>query len=164
EEEEEEEEEEEHLTASPSQGEEKISSLDSKPSLLDFKKKKAFINSFATTLGKMHSHNIFHHDLKTCNIMVKENDGSCNFTFLDFDKVSFSEKITVRMRVKNLTQINLSTPRRFNVADRIRFLKEYLTRCNLMDKKCDIVRAVVNLSKEEKILYVSLQGDVTEDW
>ncbi|MBZ0109880.1 MAG: lipopolysaccharide kinase InaA family protein, partial [Candidatus Scalindua rubra] len=159
-----EEEEEEHLTASPSQGEEKISSLDSKPSLLDFKKKKAFINSFATTLGKMHSHNIFHHDLKTCNIMVKENDGSCNFTFLDFDKVSFSEKITVRMRVKNLTQINLSTPRRFNVADRIRFLKEYLTRCNLMDKKCDIVRAVVNLSKEEKILYVSLQGDVTEDW
>ncbi len=146
------------------QGEDKISSLESKPSLLDFKKKKAFINSFAMTLGKMHSHNIFHHDLKTCNIMAKENDGFYNFTFLDFDKVSFGEKITVRMRVKNLKQINLSTPRLFTVSDRIRFLKEYLTRCNIMDKKSDIVRAVVNLSKEEKILYVSSQGDVTEDW
>jgi cell division protein FtsL len=33
-----------------------------------------------------------------------------------------------------------------------------------MDEKKNILREVTNLSKTEKILYVSFQGDVTEDW
>ncbi len=130
----------------------------------DLKKKMALINSFAKTLGKMHNHNIFHHDLKTCNIMVKERDKSFEFTFLDFDKVSFNEEITVRKRVKNLTQINLSTPRMFTIADRFRFLKEYMKQCNIMGEKKNLLRKVINMSKAEKILYVSFNGDVTEDW
>jgi serine/threonine protein kinase len=128
------------------------------------KKKRALINDFAKTLGKMHNHNIFHHDLKTCNIMVKEKDKSFDLTFLDFDKVSFNEKITVRKRVKNLTQINLSTPRLFTLADRLRFLKEYLDQCGITNEKKNILREVINLSKAEKILYVSFNGDVTENW
>jgi len=128
------------------------------------KKKRACINSFAKALGKMHNHNIFHHDLKTCNIMMKEKDKSFDFTFLDFDKVSFDEEITVRKRVKNLTQINLSTPRLFTLADRLRFLKEYLDQCSIINEKKNVLREIVNFSKTEKILYVSLQGDVTEDW
>jgi hypothetical protein len=128
------------------------------------KKKRACINSFAKALGKMHNHNIFHYDLKTCNIMMKEKDKSFDFTFLDFDKVSFDEEITVRKRVKNLTQINLSTPRLFTLADRLRFLKEYLDQCSIINEKKNVLREIVNFSKTEKILYVSLQGDVTEDW
>ena len=130
----------------------------------DIKKKKALISHFAKTLGEMHNHNIFHHDLKTCNIMVKENEKRFNFTFLDFDKVSFREEITVRKRVKNLTQINLSTPRLFTLTDRLRFLKEYLDQCDITNEKKNILREVITLSKREKILYVSFQGDVTEDW
>ena len=130
----------------------------------DIKKKKALISNFAKTLGEMHKHNIFHHDLKTCNIMVKEKDTSFDFTFLDFDKVSFREEITVRKRVKNLTQINLSTPRLFTLTDRLRFLKEYLDQCDITNEKKNILREVITLSKREKILYVSFQGDVTEDW
>ncbi len=134
------------------------------PSLIDLKKKRAFINSFAKALGKMHNHNIFHHDLKTCNIMVKEKDKSFDFTFLDFDKVSFDEEITVRKRVKNLTQINLSTPRLFTLADRLRFLKEYLDQCSIINEKKNILREIVNFSKTEKILYITFKGEVTEDW
>ena len=133
-------------------------------SRIDLKKKRVFINNLANTLGKMHKHNIFHHDLKTCNIMVKENGKSFDFTFLDFDKVSFREEITVRKRVKNLTQINLSTPRLFTLTDRLRFLKEYLGQCDITNEKKNILREVITLSKREKILYVSFQGDVTEDW
>lgn len=132
--------------------------------LTGMKKKRAFINNFAKTLAKMHNHNIFHHDLKTCNIMVKEKDKSFDFTFLDFDKISFNEEITVRKRVKNLTQINLSTPRLFTLTDRLRFLKEYLDQCSIMNDKKNILREIVSLSKTEKILYVSFNGDVTEDW
>jgi tRNA A-37 threonylcarbamoyl transferase component Bud32 len=135
-----------------------------KPSLIGFKKKRALISYFAKTLAGMHNHSIFHHDLKTCNIMVKENGESFEFTFLDFDKVSFNEEITVRKRVKNLTQVNLSTPKRFTLADRLRFLKEYLYQCYITNEKKNILRDVINLSKREKILYVSFQGDVTEDW
>ena len=102
--------------------------------------------------------------LKTCNIMVKENGKSFDFTFLDFDKVSFNEELTVRKRVKNLTQINLSTPRLFTLTDRLRFLKEYLDQCDITNEKKNILREVITLSKREKILYVSFQGDVTEDW
>ncbi|MGR3294287.1 MAG: lipopolysaccharide kinase InaA family protein [Candidatus Scalindua sp.] len=159
--------EENHPTAPPSQGGEKITSLGSQPpktSLIDFKKKRAFINNLANTLGKMHNHNIFHHDLKTCNIMVKEKGESFDFTFLDFDKVSFNEEITVKKRVKNLIQINLSTPRLFTLTDRLRFLKEYLDQCDITNEKKNMLREIVNLSKREKILYVSFQGDVTEDW
>ena len=96
--------------------------------------------------------------------MVKEKDKTFEFTFLDFDKVSFNEKVTVRKRVKNLIQINLSTPRLITLTDRFRFLNEYLKQCNIMDEKKDLLRKVINLSKEEKILYVSFNGDVTEDW
>ncbi|MBT3879154.1 MAG: hypothetical protein HON76_08570 [Candidatus Scalindua sp.] len=132
--------------------------------LTGLRMKRELIRGFAKTLGEMHNHNIFHHDLKTCNIMVKEKGKSFDFTFLDFDKVSFNDGITVRKRVKNLTQINLSTPRLFTFADRLRFLKEYLEQCNIMSEKKKILREIVNLSKPEKILYVSFNGDVTEDW
>ena len=128
------------------------------------KKKIALINSFAKTLGKMHNQNIFHHDLKTCNIMVKEKGESFDFTFLDFDKVSFDEGISVRKRVKNLMQINLSTPRLFTLEDRLRFLKEYLEQCDIMNEKKNMLKEIVNSSKTEKILYVSFKGDVAEDW
>ncbi|MDP6923898.1 MAG: lipopolysaccharide kinase InaA family protein [Candidatus Scalindua sp.] len=130
----------------------------------DLKKKSELIRAFAKILGEMHSHNIFHHDLKTCNIMVKEKGKSFGFTFLDFDNVSFNENIAVSKRVKNLIQINLSTPRLFTLADRLRFLKEYLDQCGITNEEKNILRDVINLSKAEKILYVSSQGDVTEDW
>lgn len=128
-------------------------------------RKRTFINDLAKTMGKMHNHNIYHHDLKTCNIMVKEEQNKTfNFTFLDFDKVSFEEEITIRKRVRNLTQMNLSTPRIFTIKDRLRFLKEYLRQCSIIDEKKEILREIVNLSKAEKILYVSSNGDITEDW
>ncbi|MFV1977285.1 MAG: lipopolysaccharide kinase InaA family protein, partial [Candidatus Scalindua sp.] len=164
-----------HLIAPPSQGGEKGEVKDvggTSPetdhlhhsSSEKIKTKRTLISGFAKTLGMMHNHNIFHHDLKTCNIMVKERGKSFDFTFLDFDKVSFKREITVRKRVKNLIQINLSTPRLFTLADRLRFLKEYLDQCGKTNEKKNILREVINFSKTEKILYVSLQGDVTEDW
>ncbi len=164
-----------HPISPPSQGGEKgeVNNVDKIPPDNDqsqhslrekIKKKRELISDFAKTLGRMHNHNIFHHDLKTCNIMVKEDGETFDFTFLDFDKVSFNEEISVRKRVKNLVQINLSTPRLFTLADRLRFLNEYLAQCNIANEKKNILREVISLSKTEKILYVSFQGDVTEDW
>jgi hypothetical protein len=129
------------------------------------KKKRTFINDFAKTIARMHNRNVFHSDLKTCNIMVKEEDyKSFDFIFLDFDKVAFDEEISIRKRIKNLTQINLSTPGCITITDRFRFLREYLNQCNMADEKKTMLREIINISKTEKKLYVSFKGDVTEDW
>ncbi|MHC4269269.1 MAG: lipopolysaccharide kinase InaA family protein [Planctomycetota bacterium] len=141
-----------------------LSSFHDQSSIKNFKKKKTFINNLAKTIGKMHNHNIFHHDLKTCNIMVKEIGESFDFIFLDFDKVSFEKNITIRNRLNNLTQINYSTPRLISLTDRYRFLKEYLKQCALLDKKKYILRELIRLNKARKFHYVSFNGDVTEDW
>ena len=66
--------------------------------------------------------------------------------------------------MKNLTQINLSTPRLFTLTDRLRFLNEYLDLCGITNEKKNMMKEVASLSKTEKILYVSFNGDVTEDW
>jgi hypothetical protein len=130
----------------------------------ELKRKRTFINDFAKTIAKMHNQNVFHSDLKTCNIMVKEEGKSFNFIFLDFDKVTFNEDINIQKRINNLTQINLSTPGCITFTDRFRFLREYLKPCDMEDEKKNILREIINISKTEKILYVSFNGDVTEDW
>jgi tRNA A-37 threonylcarbamoyl transferase component Bud32 len=131
----------------------------------ELERKRTFISDFAKTIAKMHSQNIFHSDLKTCNIMVKEEASkSFDFIFLDFDKVTFNEDINIQKRINNLTQINLSTPGCITFTDRFRFLREYLKPCDMEDEKKDILREIINISKTEKILYVSFKGDVTEDW
>jgi hypothetical protein len=97
--------------------------------------------------------------------MVKEEKGkSFDFIFLDFDKVTFNEIISIQKRIKNLTQINLSTPGCITFTDRFRFLREYLGPCDMEYEKKNILREIINISKTEKILYVSFKGDVTEDW
>ncbi len=75
-----------------------------------------------------------------------------------------SDTILQEEAIKNLTQINLSTPGCITITDRFRFLKEYLKPCNMEDEKKNILREIINISKTEKILYVSFKGDVTEDW
>ncbi len=131
----------------------------------ELERKRAFTNDFAKTIAKMHNQNVFHSDLKRCNIMVKEGEGkSFDFIFLDFDKVNFNENINIQKRIKNLTKINLSTPGCITFTDRFRFLKEYLKPCDMEDEKKNILREIINISKTEKILYVSFKGDVTEDW
>lgn len=129
------------------------------------KKKIAFIKSLAKTIGDMHNQKVYHCDMKTCNIMVRKGGrNSYEFLFLDFDRVVFGKNIDNSQAVKTLTQINLSTPKCITIADRLRFLIEYLKQRNLLDARKNILKEIVNISKSENILYVSFKGDVTEDW
>jgi len=126
-------------------------------------------------IGTLHGRGIYHADLKTCNVLVY--DGAekergrespsrrARFSLLDYDDVSFSALVNDRRKVKNLTQLFLSTPIAVRAADRLRFLREYALHAgtNRKDRKV-MARRVLRQAAGRPILYVGLQGDVVEEW
>lgn len=134
-------------------------------------------------VGSMHAAGIFHADLKTCNIVVSEDDPSpedvsksghwrplnpcrpVRFSLLDYDDVSVSREVSDRKRIKNLVQIFLSMPAAVNAGDRLRFLNEYALHMGLnSSEKRRIARRVLKGAKGRDILYVGFDGDVIEKW
>jgi hypothetical protein len=134
-------------------------------------------------IGSMHANGIFHSDLKTCNIVVSEDDPSpeditqsghwrplnpcrpIRFSLLDYDDVTFTGVVSDRKRVKNLVQIFLSMPSVINGGDRLRFLNEYALHAGLNgSQKREIALQVLRAVRGKDILYVGFNGDIIEKW
>jgi serine/threonine protein kinase len=134
-------------------------------------------------IGSMHAGGICHSDLKTCNIVVSEDNPTADdisesghwrplnpcrpirFSLLDYDDVSFSREVSNRKRIKNLVQIFLSMPSAINAGDRMRFLNEYALHVGLTgSQKRQIAQQVVKAAKGRDILYVGFDGDIVESW
>ena len=121
-----------------------------------------FIRHFAEWIGSLHRIGIYHRDLKTCNILIREKPGGWSFSLIDLEDVIQGAKIGIEKILRNLVQINCSVPRFFTYSDRIRFLKGYL-RANpvAMDERF-FIRRVLEESRSRGIVYVSPQGVVME--
>jgi glycosyltransferase involved in cell wall biosynthesis len=155
--------------------------------------KRRLIRGLGRLVGTMHAQGIFHSDLKTCNILVaprlavsqeptsprkspeigagepgahaETNNSDPTFLLLDYDDVSFRPSLSDRKRIKNLTQIFLSTPIAIGAADRLRFMREYARSSGLDRVQARrIVRQVLAASAGRQILYVGFHGDVVESW
>lgn len=72
---------------------------------------------------RMHDLGVFHKDLKSANIIVR--DGS--FHIVDLDRVAFGA-LSTRDATFNLAQLNASVAAAVTRADRLRFLRAYLGR------------------------------------
>jgi tRNA A-37 threonylcarbamoyl transferase component Bud32 len=125
--------------------------------------KRAFIQEFARCIGRLHRSEIFHGDLKTCNILTRERSGQWDFSFIDLDAVSLGTKVDARRALKNLVQINCSIPGFLSYGDRVRFLKWYLQRYQIPLPKRDLINAILEESRKRGVVYVSPEGDVTEE-
>ena len=88
-------------------------------------RKHSLIESFALAIGKMHYNNIFHGDLRLNNVLVKEENSSWKFCFIDNERTRKCHIFCNRLRLKNLVQINLLLDGTTK-ADRLRFFKYYL--------------------------------------
>jgi tRNA A-37 threonylcarbamoyl transferase component Bud32 len=126
-------------------------------------KKRSFIREFAQCIGRLHRSDIYHNDLKTCNILARERAGGWDFSFIDLDAVRLGTEVNSRRALKNLVQINCSTPGFLGYADRIRFLKWYLEIHPVPMQKRDLIRAILDETRKQGIVYVSPEGDVTEE-
>lgn len=92
----------------------------------DLKTKRKFIYQLAETIGKMHAANISHGDLRTGNVLVKPVEGDWQFYFLDNERTVKYNKLSDKLRFKNLVQLNMLTDKNLTNTDRARFYKTYL--------------------------------------
>jgi tRNA A-37 threonylcarbamoyl transferase component Bud32 len=128
-----------------------------------FLKKRAFIREFARSIGRLHASDIFHGDLKTCNILARELRGGWDFSFIDLDAVHLGTEVSSRRTLKNLVQINCSIPGFLGYGDRVRFLNWYLEIHPIPMAKRDLIKAVLEESRKRGVVYVSPEGDVREE-
>ena len=121
-----------------------------------------FIRHFAGWIGFLHRTGIYHRDLKTCNILIREKPGGWSFSLIDLEDVIQGAKIGIEKILRNLVQINCSVPRFFTYGDRIRFLKGYLGANPVAMDERAFIKRVLKESRSRGVVYVSPRGVVME--
>jgi len=125
-------------------------------------KKRLFIKTFAQWLGGLHKMNLYHKDMKTCNILVSERGETWDFHLLDFEDILMETKVSQKKLFRNLLQLNTSTPKVMTKQDRFRLFKAYLRLNPILDNPKVFLRGLVGESRRRGLIYVSPQGVVTE--
>lgn len=130
--------------------------------LKDFDERRLFVKAFAQWLSRYHTMNVYHKDMKTCNILVSKDLERYGFYLLDLEDVRLNGKVSQMKLFKTLLQLNTSTPKIVTTTDRFRFFKEYL-KCNpVVNDRKRFVRRLVDESKRSELVYVSPEGVVVE--
>ncbi len=130
----------------------------------DFLVKRRFIGVFAEWLSRLHQLNIYHRDLKACNIFVSKNGDRWNFYLLDLEDVRLNRKVKEKELFKNFLQLNTSIPRTITKTDRLRFFREYLRSNPILKYNKNWISHLMKKSRERGIVYVTPQGVVEERW
>jgi tRNA A-37 threonylcarbamoyl transferase component Bud32 len=128
----------------------------------DFRRKWLFVKHFAQWLSHLHQRDLYHRDMKTCNILVSENGETWDFHLLDLEDVRLDEKVNEKRLFKNLLQLNTSIPKTITQTDRLRFLKEYIRHQPVIRDDKDFIYQLMRKSREREVVYVSAQGVVEE--
>jgi len=128
----------------------------------NFNKKRRFIKTFARWLESLHKMDLYHKDMKTCNILVAERGETWNFHLLDFEDILTDEKVNRKKLFRNFLQLNTSTPKVMTRSDRFRFFKEYLRLNPVVRDEKIFLRGLMKESRRRGLVYVSTHGVVTE--
>ncbi len=85
--------------------------------------------SLGRLIGRMHFWHVAHRDLKGCNLLVAEKDGSVDTLVLDLDGVRIQNRLDRRAQVKDLARLATSLSAHLWVGrgTRVIFLKAYLS-------------------------------------
>lgn len=87
--------------------------------------KKKFIAALAAQVRAMHEKGVYHADLKSNNVLVREDAGGWTFYIIDLDRIRFKEHLSFKERANNLAQINASIADCITPAERLLFFKLY---------------------------------------
>ncbi len=128
----------------------------------DFNVRRCFIRSFGRWLAELHKLNLFHLDMKTCNIMVSQNGEGWKFYLLDLEDLLSDKRVGARAFFRNLLQLNTSTPEKITRTDRLRFFKEYMKSNPLVKEPKIFLSRLARKSRERGLVYVSPRGATVE--
>jgi glycosyltransferase involved in cell wall biosynthesis/tRNA A-37 threonylcarbamoyl transferase component Bud32 len=92
-----------------------------------FQKKMAFISFMAGFVRTLHQKGIYHSDLKSANLLVREKgEGGWECFIVDLDRIHFLKKtVSLSQRIKNLSQLNASIADCITPSNRTKFFKVY---------------------------------------
>ncbi|HNR13893.1 MAG TPA: lipopolysaccharide kinase InaA family protein [Thermodesulfobacteriota bacterium] len=126
------------------------------PSADLFVTKRRFIESFAAAIRSLHDKKIYLGDLKAPNILVERALQEWVFYFVDTDRVTFEQPVSLRRIVKNFAQLHTSIPWCMTRTDRLRFLVAYLGRDRFrMRYKKAIIRNVLRESSKRLAVHMT---------
>jgi tRNA A-37 threonylcarbamoyl transferase component Bud32 len=128
----------------------------------DYKDRRSFVEAFAQWLSQYHRMDLYHQDMKTCNILVSKEGKTWVFHLLDLEDVRLDSKVREKELFKNFLQLNCSTPKIITTTDRFRFLKEYLARNPIIKNRKIFLRRLIEKSRQRGLAYVAPRGVVTE--
>jgi len=128
----------------------------------DFKERRSFIKAFAKWLSHYHQLNLYHQDMKTCNMMISKAGEAWNFHLLDLEDIRLDGKVSEKELFKNFLQLNTSTPKTVTTTDRFRFFGAYLRLNPIVKDRKSFLRRLIDESKRRELVYVSPEGVVME--
>ena len=128
----------------------------------DLREKRGFVRTFGQWVSSFHRMDLYHSDMKTCNILVEEGGGTWRFLLLDLEDVSLNCRIDEGKVFRNFLQLNTSTPGILTGRDRMRFYREYLRTNPVIRNERVFLRRLFEKSRERGLVYVSPEGVVEE--
>ena len=128
--------------------------------LSDFKERRSFIKAFAKWLSHYHQLNLYHQDMKTCNMIISKTKEAWNFLLLDLEDVRLDKKVREKEVFRSFLQLNTSTPKMVTTTDRFRFLRAYLRLNPVVKDQKSFLKRLIDESKRRELVYVSPEGVV----
>jgi len=127
-----------------------------------FEEKRRFIKTCAHWLFHLHEKNLFHQDMKACNILVLKEGQTLDFRLLDLEDLHLDSKVGEKRLFKSLLQLNTSIPQTITRTDRMRFFHEYQHLRPIIKKEQAFLARLVRKSIERGVVYVSPDGVIQE--
>jgi tRNA A-37 threonylcarbamoyl transferase component Bud32 len=127
-----------------------------------YKERRIFVKAFAQWLSQYHQMELYHRDMKTCNILVSKDGKTWGFYLLDLEDVRLDRKVREEELFKNFLQLNTSTPKIITTTDRFRFFREYLSGNTVVSNQKIFLGNLIAESKRRDLVYVAPWGVVTE--
>lgn len=113
-------------------------------------RKRAFLTALGREIGRLHSHQIFHGDLRIGNVLIHEHADAWQFWLIDNERTCQFSNLPERHRIKNLVQIQLFVSH-LTHADRWRFFQVYCETSGIEgDQKKDLARQVIARTRQRE--------------
>ncbi len=114
----------------------------------DWHQKKKLASNLASLARHLHGAGWFHRDFYLCHIFIEERGGDFKLSLLDLARVFRPRWRMDRWRIKDLAQLDYSTPReQFSRTMRLRFAKLYFGSVRLNSSQKALLRKIAQCSE-----------------